>query len=850
MDDPELTPEELRRAEEIFQVVSELPPADREAFINRECGKKTKLAEEVRQLLAHFQAAPADFLRSPALDQNHLATPETIGPYELKEVLGEGGMGVVYRAEQRRPVKRSVALKILKLGMNSEEILTRFEAERQSLAQLEHPNIARVYDAGTTADGRPFFVMEYVQGLAITTYCDSHRLNCRQRIELFIKLCRGVQYAHQKGIIHRDLKPMNILVVEHDGIAQPKVIDFGVAKALQQELTEATAFTQHGQLIGTPEYMSPEQAEAAPVDTRSDVYSLGAVLYELLVGVLPIDAVTLRQAGYSAMMKLIREQDPQRPSTRISTISPSSATAAQFRNVNPRILVRSLRGELDWIALKALEKNPERRYETVAALAADLDHHLKNEPVTARPASPVYILKKFALRHRAGAGFAITIALALIVLAVTMTIQTNVITRERDRANHEAIISGQVKNFLLDLFEISDPGVARGNTISAREVLDRGTERINDIDDAGVRAELTETLGAVYQNLGLNATADSLFQVANGIWLREMGPDDPRTLMSTTDLASICKTRGFLAEAESLYTVVIEGWQKLQLGDDPRSLIAMGKLANVYRRQGHYAIAESLYSHSLQSLRLVLGNDDSEVLSIQSNEAFCYSVQNQYDQAAVIYEDALPRLRRVEGNNFPATIMAMGQLGAVYSRQNRFIEAEKLLTEALERATVVLGTEHPNYITCLESLSSLYFDREDYSKAVPIYRNVLAARRRINGDEHPGTIVAIFNLAAILSELGELQEAEVLALEALDLRLQFRGEQHPYTLHTRYLLALLMVQRGAEDEALDQLTIAVNNGFAHSILLDDEVLEILSPLQGRPEFESILATVRLRLEDE
>ncbi len=845
MRDSELTPEEAQRAEEIFQVVLELPPAEREAFINRECGNKTKLSDEVHQLLEHLQAAPANFLYCPG----PVSTPETIGPYELKEVLGEGGMGVVYRAEQQRPVRRSVALKILKLGMNSEEILARFEAERQSLAQLEHPNIARVYDAGTTADHRPFFVMEYVQGQAITTYCDTHRLNCRQRIQLFIKLCRGVQYAHQKGIIHRDLKPMNILVEEHDGIAQPKVIDFGVAKALQHELTATAAFTQHGQLIGTPEYMSPEQAEAAAVDTRTDVYSLGAILYELLVGVVPIDGVTLRQAGYSAMMKLIREQDPQPPSTRISTAGPASTTAAQCRSVNPRVLVRSLRGELDWIALKALEKDQEKRYETVAALADDLNHHLNDEPITARAASAGYILKKFARRHRAGTGLALTIALALMGFTVMMTIQTKVITRERDRANREVVISGQVKNFLLDLFEVSDPGVARGKAISAREVLDRGTARINDIDDAGVRAELIGTLGAVYQNMGLNATADSLLHVANKLWLENYGPDDPRTLLSTTNLAGICKTRGFLTEAESLYTAAIEGWQKKQLGDDPRSLLAMGKLANVYRRQGQYAAADSLYSRSLQGLRITLGNDDSEVLSIQVNQAFCYTVQGEYDQAAALYEDAIPRLRRVEGSDSPAVIMAIGQLGSVYSHLDRFNEAEKLLTEALERATVVLGTEHPNYIICLESLSGLYFTREEHLKALPIYRKVLAARRRKMGNEHPGTIVAIFNLAGVLHELGKLQEAEVLTREALDLRLQFRGEKHPFTQQTRYLMALLMIQRGAEDEALEQLTIAVDHGFAHPLLLDDNVLEIFSPLKGRAEFETLLTTVRLRLEN-
>ena len=360
-----LTPEEQRRAEELFEILLTLPSAEHAAFIDSKCGANSPLAFEVRQLLAHYEAAPRDFLQSPAVSRDQLQSMETIGSYDLKEVLGEGAMGVVYRAEQRSPVVRVVALKILKLGMDSREILTRFEAERQALARLEHPNIARVYDAGSTADGRPYFVMEYVSGQSITAHCDGRRLRSRQRIELFIGLCRGVQYAHQNGIIHRDLKPMNILVAEHDGVPQPKVIDFGVARAVEQNLTDSTFLTRHGQLIGTPEYMSPEQAEAVPVDTRTDVYSLGAVLYELLVGVLPLDAESLRQAGFREMVRLIREQEPLRPSIRASTLDRAATTAAHCRSVEPRVLAHSLRGDLDWIVLKALEKDPDRRYATV-----------------------------------------------------------------------------------------------------------------------------------------------------------------------------------------------------------------------------------------------------------------------------------------------------------------------------------------------------------------------------------------------------------------------------------------------------------------------------------------------------
>lgn len=843
-----LTPEEHRRAEELFEVLLELPLAEREAFIERECEGSPELTAEVRLLLTHYEFAPPGFLQSPATDQDHVHSLETIGPYELREALGEGGMGVVYRAEQNKPVARTVALKVLKLGMDSKEILARFEAERQALARLEHPNIARVYDAGTTPNGRPYFVMEYVPGQAITRYCDSRRLTLRQRIELFIELCRGVQYAHQQGIIHRDLKPMNILVAEVDGVALPKVIDFGVAKAVLQGLSDTPLLTQHGQLIGTPEYMSPEQAETAPVDTRTDVYSLGAILYELLAGVLPIDSVTLRQAGIEAMMRLIREQDPPRPSTRVSTHDGSVDAVARRRNVAPRFLARTLRGELDWITLKALEKNPDNRYATVAELAADLRHHLADEPVSASPVSTWYVLRKFSRRHRLGVGVALTMGAAVAVFAVTMAVQARRIARERDRANHQTVVSQQVKDFLVNLFEVSDPSEARGNSIAAREILDRGAERIHDLQDDAVRAELAGTLAAVYQNLGLYTQAKSLFVQSKELWMKTEGIDNPGTLMALSRLAGIHKELGELAEADSLYTVAIEGWQRLGLAEDRRALDTISRLASTYRSQGHYTQAESLYVRTWESLRKLDGDDNLDVLRVHSNLAFCYSIQDRFEEAAAIYEDVLHRLRRVAGDDHPETLGAMAHLGHEYGRQGRLDEAESLLIEARESRKRVLGTDHPDYMSSVEALANFYLGRGSLAQAEPLYREVLANRRHILGAEHPSTIVAMNNSAAILSELGRYHEAEILATETLELRLRIQGDEHPYTQQSRFMVAILVARRGAFEEALEHLQIAVEHGFAHPLLLDKDVLAILEPLQGRPGFEALLTTVRQRLD--
>lgn len=376
---------------------------------------------------------------------------DTIGSYRLLQLIGQGGMGEVWLAEQKAPVRRRVALKLIKAGMDSREVVARFESERQALAVMDHPAIAKVFDAGTTLQGRPYFVMEYVAGISITGYCDQHKLSMRERLHLFVQVCEGVQHAHQKAIIHRDLKPSNILVTEVDGKPAPKIIDFGVAKAISQRLTAETIFTQVGAVIGTPEYMSPEQADPATddIDTRSDVYSLGVILYELLVGALPLDLKELRKLAFHELLRRLREDDVPRPSTKLRTLGERSGVAAQNRRTEPGTLTRQLRGDLDAITLKALDKNRSRRYGSPSDFAADIKRYLNDEPVVATPPSLTYRAQKFVRRHRFGVAAAATVACLLIALAVSMTVQRVRIAHERDRANREAATAKACRIFSL-----------------------------------------------------------------------------------------------------------------------------------------------------------------------------------------------------------------------------------------------------------------------------------------------------------------------------------------------------------------------------------------------------------------
>src|SRR5688572_14235898 len=429
--------------------------AEREAFLSEACGSDSHLKEQVLSLLrAEADEGDSDFLkRTPLIRSTALITEkpgDKIGRYKLLQQLGEGGYGVVYMAEQEEPVRRRVALKVIKLGMDTKSVIARFEAERQALALMDHPNIAKVLDAGATDAGRPFFVMELVRGIKITDYCDQNNLTTEQRLELFTQVCHAIQHAHQKGIIHRDIKPSNILVTLHDGVPVPKVIDFGIAKATSdQRLTDKTVFTAFEQFIGTPAYMSPEQAEMSglDIDTRSDIYSLGVLLYELLTGRTPLDPEELLRSGMNEMRRKIREDEPPRPSTRLSTMQAMDLTAiAQHRQADAPKLIHLVHGDLDWIVMKCLEKDRTRRYETANALALDLKCHLQNEPVSARPPSRAYQFQKLVRRNKLAfaAGGAVAIALVLgLSISTWQYIQKSKAEREQFRLGQQAHIANR-----------------------------------------------------------------------------------------------------------------------------------------------------------------------------------------------------------------------------------------------------------------------------------------------------------------------------------------------------------------------------------------------------------------------
>jgi non-specific serine/threonine protein kinase/serine/threonine-protein kinase len=406
------------------------------------------------------------------------SAPPQIPGYEVRELLGHGGMGTVWLGEQHEPVRRMVAIKLVRAGFDSEEVAARFHSERQALAMLDHPHVARLFDAGTTADGQPYFVMEHVPGVPITQFCNEQRMPVERRVKLFADVCETVHYAHQKGIIHRDLKPSNVLVVDREGRPDPKVIDFGIAKAIRPLLFDHTGVTRSNQILGTPEYMSPEQLARGEVDVHSDVYSLGAILYELLAGARPFDPETMARAGLEEALRTIREVDAPTPSARVTSLGEAAGAAARARATEPGGLASKLRGDLDWITMKALAKEPERRYGSAAALAEDQRRFLRHEPVEAGPPGAAYRARKFVRRNPAGAVSGAVLLLSLVGFAVAMTVQAERVSRERDRANDQAAVSRQVTDFLVDLFWVSDPSEARGNEITAREVLDRGAARI------------------------------------------------------------------------------------------------------------------------------------------------------------------------------------------------------------------------------------------------------------------------------------------------------------------------------------------------------------------------------------
>ena len=769
------------RIKELFGAALELEPGQRDAFLRQACGGRGDegLRAEVESLLAaHAGSNPLSNNPWPNELLKDMQAPKSIGPYQLIRKIGEGGMGQVWLAEQTSPVRRQVALKLIRAGLYDEALFQRFQSERQSLAMMDHPAIAKVFEAGATPNGQPYLVMEYVPGLPITEYCDQKKLTIRERLELFIQACEGVQHAHQKAIIHRDLKPANILVVEVDGKPVPRIIDFGLAKAAAPQLDEKTVLlTQAGSFLGTPGYMSPEQAdpEIHDIDTRTDVYSMGVVLYVLLTGFLPFDA---KKKSAHEVLRQLREEDPPRPSARISKNEDkeSSTSSAAMRGTDPGQLVSLLHGDLDCIAMKALEKDRSRRYGTPSELAADIRHYLSHEPVTARPASAGYRVRKYVRRHR----IAVSVALGFVVLLAGFTAaqaaQLRRITRERDRAD-------RVTEFMSGMFKVSDPSESRGNSITAREILDRASKDVDSglAKDPELQAQMMHVMGRVYWSLGLYPRGEALLTRAIDIRRRVLGPAHPDTWRPWTNWGSYFYSESRYAETEKLNREVLQARRRVLGPQNLATITSMLHLGKAFYAQGHYAEAEKWEREALEVQRRVLGPDNLDTVVTTQLLAATLEREGRYADAEKMDVQVVDWKRRKQGSDNPSTLLAISNLGWVLYQEGRYAEAETYMREAAQTGRRVLGPNHPLETGLLGRLATDLDYEGRYEEAEILHREVLAASHAA-GPERYETVVAAENLGHTLLSEGHYAEAEKVLREAVETGRHVLGAEHPAVL--------------------------------------------------------------------
>ncbi len=702
---------ETRTQEEaIFVAALEIGAAEQRcAYLDKACGDQPELRRRVEALLrrASEAAGPLDrpgFNRVAADDQSMAEQPgAVIGPYKLLEQIGEGGMGLVFMAEQLRPVRRRVALKVLKPGMDTRQVVARFEQERQALALMDHSHIAKIFDAGTTESGRPFFVMELVRGVPITEFCDQRRLTTRQRLELFFTVCQAVQHAHQKGIIHRDLKPSNVLVTLHDTVAVPKIIDFGIAKATTQPLTERTLFTHFAQMIGTPLYMSPEQAEmnGLDVDTRSDVYALGVLLYELLTGTTPFAGEAFRRGGLDEMRRMIREEEPPTPSQRLNTLDARAcSTVSERRGVDGRRLRLLLRGELDWIVMKSLEKDRNRRYESVSAFAADVQRFLSDEPVLACPPSAAYRLRKYMHRNRRVLLTAGIIAVALVAATAVSTWQAvealeakGQAEADRDRAKTAEMRATAISDFLQgDLLRQVNTEVQRSGgftpnpNLTVKEALDRAAAKIGERfhDQPLVEAAIRRAIGQAYNSVCNPQVGAKHLERAVELCQAHLGPDHPETLATAFSLAETYQWYRH-PDAIALFDQVLKKRQAILGLDHEVTLMSMNSMGEACRKAGLLERAALLIAEALERKKAALGPDDPSTANSVHDLGLVYRDLGRYPEAIALLEQATNKLAVSCGPDNANTRYSKENLAGLYQSAGQLDLADRLLREIIQQ---------------------------------------------------------------------------------------------------------------------------------------------------------------------
>ena len=825
---PPLTPDQWQEVSPYLDEALEIAPERRAAWLLSLSERDARLAAMVETLLLQQERLEQEsFLERSLLHEPATRAGQTIGAYTLVSQIGQGGMGSVWLAQQSAPLQRQVAIKLIRWGMYDDTLLHRFQAERQSLAVMDHPAIAKVFDAGSTPEGQPYFVMEFVPGVPITDYCDEKKLKIPSRLELFVKVCEGVQHAHQKAIIHRDLKPANILVTEVDGKPVPRIIDFGLAKAVNPDITGETLNTLMGGFVGTPGYISPEQCDPAAqdIDTRTDVYSLGVVLYVLLTGSLPFDTQEWKDKPFDEVLRRLREDDPVRPSTKVSTDRRASPATAEARGVEPRQLMSVLRGDLDWITMKALEKDRSRRYGSPSDFAADIRRYLNHEAVMAAPPSLSYRARKFARRYRLALITASAFALVLIVAAAVSTRQSIRANREAVRANREAAVAQAVNDFLQrDLLAQASAATQSGPKtkpdpdLKVRTALDRAAERIEGkfAKQPEVEAAIRNTIGLTYTDLGLFPEAVKQLKQALDLRRRVLGPEHPDTLKSMNYLTSVYIDQQRYAEAEGLDTQILEIRRRVLGPEHPDTLASMNHLAIIYWGQGKYARSESLNSQALEIYRRVLGPEHPDSLKSMSNLAVTYIDEGKYAEAEALDTQILEIRRRVLGPEHPDTLMSMGNLANLYDAQGKYAEAEALDSQTLEIRRRVLGPEHPRTLDSLNNLANIYDNEGKYAQAEALHSQALEIERRVLGPEHPDTINSMNNLANVYGDEGKYAQGETLQSQTFEMYRRVLGPEHPFTLYSLSDLAV-MYQRQGKYSLAEKYTAQVLAGRRHAL---------------------------------